>query len=162
MRRILVLSLFVVVAIWSIGRLRHALASPEERIRMRLEQMELGFDTTKVAGVLGGFAEDYRDEGSGIGRDEVQQILRHLVLRQFAGGSSSVELRVDLEDVVIELDPDDPERATSRMRAVFWQSEDEVEKLYWDARVTGDWRSGPDGWQLVRTRDVNHADRGRL
>ncbi|MFT4541271.1 MAG: hypothetical protein ACI841_003330 [Planctomycetota bacterium] len=163
MRRILIGIVLVAALVWTVGAVRFALASPEERIRMRIDRMAIGFNTTKMAGVLGGFAHEYRDDDQEIDRDRVKEILLYLFFREIDPLTKRFRLRVEVPEpeFSVELDGADRSKAVVNMRAVFYERDGDSEELYWDARVTADMVEGEDGWQLLRTRKVNHSDRKR-
>ena len=162
-RRLLAGILILVGLVWGVGQLRYMIASPETRIRMRIERMALGFNTTKMAGALGGFARDYRDADSGTDKERVKQILLHFFFREIDPTTKRFRMRVEVpeEELSVSLDPDDESRAVVQLRAVFYEREGDSEELYWDARVTAEMAEGEDGWQILRTREVNHRDRRR-
>lgn len=163
MKRALSVLIVGLALVWGYSELRYALASPEARVRMRIEGMALGFNTTKMAGVLGGFSKDYLDEESRIDRERVKEILLHFFFQEIDPTTKRFRLRVEIpeEQLSVVLDPADEHSALVHMRALFYEREGESERLYWDAHVTAEMRAGEDGWQIARTREVNHEARQR-
>lgn len=159
MPRPFVLGLLAVLALLvGVPRLVRSLAAPQERLERRLTEMARGFDHCRTARVLAGFADEYRDAGSGVRREDLHRILVHLFFREIDPATKRFRLRVELGEPEVALD-EDGERADVRVRARFFARTGGEEEVFWDASVQGEMRDGPDGWQLVETHDVNHAER---
>jgi len=140
-----------------------SLGSPEDKIRWRLEQMAEGFNETRLAPVLAGLEDDYRDAGSGRGRDDVADALRWLFLHEDSPAGFLLRVEIPETELGLVLDPEG-DAADVRGRARFYRREQDQggETLWWDARFVARFEDGEDGWQIVRTAEVNHAERGGL
>lgn len=169
-RNLLAGVLILLALLWSVRRLGYHLSSPEQQVRGQLESMVASFNETVSAGVLGGFAEQYRDEGTGTDRDGIREILVYLFLREFRSEGSSLRCELLEEELEIEIDPAGRASAASaaspagavatvRLRALFHQRRGAEERLYWDARGVLVLEDQGSEWEIVRSRDFNHADR---
>ena len=157
--RSLVVGILVLLALLvGVPRLVRSLGPPQARIAHRLEEMARGFDECRTARVLAAFAPQYRDEGSGVERSDLHRILVHLFFREIDPATKRFRLRVELDEPRVTLS-EDGERADVRLRARFYARDGAEEELFWDATVRGEMRPGDGGWQLVRTREVNHSER---
>ena len=170
LRNLLAGVLVLLALLWSVRRLGYHLSSPEQQVRGQLESMVASFNETVSAGVLGGFAEQYRDEGTGTDRDGIREILVYLFLREFRSEGSSLRCELLEEELEIEIDPAGRASAASaaspagavatvRLRALFHQRRGAEERLYWDARGVLVLEDQGSEWEIVRSRDFNHADR---
>ena len=77
------LLLGALLALWLGGRALYvALASPQKKIRWRLEEMVEGFNETRMRPVLGGIAADFVDRTSEITREDLQRTLAWMFLNE--------------------------------------------------------------------------------
>jgi len=165
MLRQFVLVTGALLILWFGGRaLWYALSGDEDQIAWVLDEMVDGFNDTRMRSVLGGFSRDFRDESSGATRAEVHQALASLFMSELDPETKEFLLRVELPTDDLEIDlvegtGDEPSRAKLVLHPRFTTRESGTEELYWDATVHVEMVEGDDGWQLVRTSQVNHADR---
>lgn len=152
------LVLFLLGVAWK--RAARALASDEERIRARLEEMTAAFDDTTLRGVLAGFHDDYRDAGSGDGREEVRDALRYLFFQTYGADGADYTVEIPPDELIIDVDPEG-ETARVALRAVFHRSRAGERETWWDARAVMRWTSAGGRWRILETSEVNHRDRGR-
>ena len=139
--------------------IRSALASDEQQIVWVFEDMQRGFNDTRMAPVLGGFANAYRDESSGITRQELREVLTYLFLRVHDPETKRFRLRMELDADALQVAVDEG-AGTAQVSgtARFFDHVDGVDQLFWDARFDAELASGSEGWQVVRTTQVNVAD----
>lgn len=160
MRRILLI-VVAALAVWFVGgKLRYAFASPETQIRWRLEEMVEGFNTTVLRKLTDGIRKDYRDEG-GYGKTEVADAARYVFLNKVDPKTKAFMLSLELvdEDLSIEVEDTEPLSAWARVHFRFTEKKDGTERIYWDARFSARMEDGDNGWQITRTKDVDHAER---
>lgn len=160
-RPLLIALLAVLALLVGVPRLRRALASDEQKIAWRLESMAEGFNATRSARVLSGFAADFRDEG-GFTREDVHQALVYLFFNEIDPKTKQFRMRVELPEDRLSIELTGEDRANVSLAARFWIRDGDEEELYWDALISGEMRDGENGWQFERSHDVNHeARRGR-
>lgn len=157
-RSLLVALLAALVLLVGIPRLRRALASDEQKIAWRIEDMAEGFNATRSARVLRGFAPDFRDEG-GFTREDVHQALVYLFFNEIDPKTKQFRMRVEIPEERLSVEVTEEGRARVSLAARFWIRAGDREELYWDAVISGEMRDGEDGWQFERTHGVNHAGR---
>lgn len=162
MRNLLAGVLVLLALVFAVRRVVYHASSPEQQIRARLASMAAGFNDTFTNGVLDGFAEEYRDDG-GTDREGIRDALLYLFFQELAGDGQGFALRVELpeEELVVEVDPEDPARAVVSLRAVFHRRRGGQEDLYWDASGRAELEDRGSEWEIVRTSDFNHRDRRR-
>lgn len=150
----------VVLALLGVAwkRAARALASDEELIRIRLEKMTTAFDDTTLRGVLSGFHDDYRDAGSGYGREEVRDALRYLFFQTYGADGADYSVEIPPAELFIEVDPEG-ETASVALRAVFHRSREGTTETWWDARAEMRWTRDGGRWRILETSEVNHRDR---
>lgn len=155
----------VLLIVWFGGRaLWFALSSDEDQIAWVLDDMVDGFNEARMRPVIGGFARHYTDESSDATREEVRQALAGLFFGEVDPRTKAFLLHVELDtdDLPIELTPGtggEPARAKLVLHPRFTTRKSGTEELYWDASVHVEMAETEDGWQIVRTSQVNHADR---
>lgn len=118
----------------------HALASPETKVRWRIQSMVDGFNRQRASPVLRGFASDYRDESSGADRELVHQGVVSLFFREKDPETKAFRLRAEIPDeeldVVVE---EGGERATARGVLTVYRREgsDGGEAVLWRVSFEG-------------------------
>ncbi|MCP3918787.1 MAG: hypothetical protein GY711_24840 [bacterium] len=164
MRNALYIAAFTLLLLFGIQRIRLALESDEEAIARRLQVMARGFNETTMRHALGGFDRRYQDEATGHDKRVVRQALTQLFFNEKDETTKAFRFRLEIpeDEVEVNLRDDDPAMADVRLRAIFHERDAGVEKLWWDARVSGSMRKDEGTWRLYRTQEVNHEDRGNL
>ncbi|HGY91741.1 MAG TPA: DUF4440 domain-containing protein [Planctomycetes bacterium] len=94
--------------------LRNLLRSDEDRIRSVLETMVRRFNAPDPGDIGEGFSEDFEEEGSGLGREDLERGM--LFLARTAGRPFPYQVHLDEEDLLILVDGDE---ATAEGAAVF-------------------------------------------
>lgn len=142
-------------------RARHALASPEDLIRWRLQGMVEGFHSKTLRHVMAGFHGDYRDLGTGHGREHVADALRYLFFQERDSMTQGFAYRLEVpeDELAIQLDPEDEQRADVTLRAIFFRTQRGVEEPWWDMRASLVFVRDKGEWRIVSSKDVNHRDR---
>jgi hypothetical protein len=142
-------------------RARLALASPEELIVARLDQMVDGFHSNTLRHVMAGFHHDFRDRSSGSRRGEVANALRYLFFQERDAATKRFAYRVSIprEELVVELDPEEPDRAEVSLRAVFERSRNGEWGPWWDMHARLVFVNDGDSWTILESREVNHSER---
>ena len=69
-----------------------------------------------------------------------------------------VELREEQLDIDVA---EDGERAEVALGLAFWRDGDRDGAPWWDLRAVVDFERKRSSWRIVRSRDVNHHERGR-
>jgi len=144
-------------------RARHALASPEDLIRWRLQGMVDGFHSNTLRHVMKGFHEQYRDSTTGHGREHVADALRALFFEERDSVTRAFAYRLEIpeDELVILMDPEDELRADVTLRAIFFHTKQGVEEVWWDLRASLVFARDDGNWSIVSSQDVNHGDRSR-
>lgn len=148
--------------LWFGGRAAwRAAASPEQKIRWRLESMVDGFQSMRAQPVLDGLARNFVDPKASVGREEVRSILAWMFLNELdAVGGFLWSARFDSSEAVIELS-DDREAAKVSLAVGFFRREQGEEVLAWNARIEGRMERTDAGWQWTLVESANHEDRRR-
>jgi hypothetical protein len=138
-----------------------ALAPDETKIRWVCEDMLDGFNEMRTARVARGLAPDFRDESSGLTREEVREVCRYAFLNELDPKDKSFAYRAEFVPEVwkVKVAEGTPKRATATLGARFFDKRGGKERLFWEARVEGEFALGDEGWQWTRTTSVNHSDR---
>ena len=165
MRRVL-LVLIGLAALVAVGqRLRVWLASDATRIRWRLEEMEQGFNATRLGPCLRGIAADWRDEQGRVDRALLADLLRSLFFHEQDPESGRFPYRVELERESITIGPGPQEggRAEVEVVALFSALEGGDWSPTWRVRVRGELVQHEDlGWQVVSSEHETLSTDGRL
>jgi hypothetical protein len=160
MRKLALVSLSALLLVFVAGRIRRALASPEQALRWQLEDMLDGFNAPRVGPMIGGFHTDFRDESSGIGREDLKSALAYLVLTHKDPATKDWNLEVELPDESISIEmAEDQKRATVRVTPTFFITHGDARDVWWSAGATADFVHVDGRWRCLRTRGVNHAQR---
>lgn len=151
MRRLLLVVnavLLVAIVIW---QLRNAFASPETKIRWRLESMVEGFDETRLSPCLEGLAPDYRDTTTGADRPLVKEALIALFFREIDPETKSFRYDADLETLEVDLTDQDPPTAQATFTLAFHERTGPTPQLAWRVRVEAHLTELDQGWALTQT-----------
>lgn len=142
-------------------------AAPEVRVGWFLDGMIDNFNRSRPGACADGLSEEFRDESSGAGRQEIHGFLVQLYFRArdpetkeflYHVVSPAEERKIDIGD--------DPSTAQVGMAARFYETrrlgEAVTEKLVWEVRIDADLREGEDGWKVERTtHKTTHGERMR-
>ena len=157
MRRIL-LGLAAAVVLFLVGRaIVRALVSDETKIRWMVEDMQEGFDRTRMDPILVAFAEDFSDETSGANRQDVRQALAYLFLTAKDPQTKAFPYRVEVEITKLAIDPGSGGEpgADCDLAARFFDlrehSGGEPEPA-WVIAIASRWERGEYGWRIARTK----------
>jgi len=145
-------------AIW------RALASPQTKIRWRIEGMVEGFNEMRAQPVLDGVSRDFRDKsGGGTSRDDLRQILAWLFLNEIDGrnGEFLWACEFDPQGLSIALAPEQ-DRAHVEVALRLLRRRGGEMQPFWEANFQGSMAKEEDGWQWVELDAANHGARGRL
>lgn len=162
--RLAIAVILVVVLVSLIKSIIYSSAEPETQIRWRLEEMFDGFNDGAIGPVMSGIDSDWSDSGSGrISRDELRGALLRLYLNEKHPTTHAFGMRgvLDKDSLSIQVNEDDPSRAQLSMQFAIYRMRGEEDVLYWDASLEADLLEGREGWCILRTREVNHAQRQR-
>ena len=142
--------------------LRRVLASDQTHVRWVIEDMLEGFNRAEMGPILRGIAPDFIDGATGVRREDLRGALIQSFFEDLDPSSREYLYRAELfpEELVIEIEGDG--RAAVALHVRFLDRRRGEEREFWDARIAGRMQRGDDGWQWVRTDDVNHADRRRM
>lgn len=161
LKKILVAVLVLGLLSFAWSRARRALRSPEEAVRARLEEMRDGFNSTTLRHVMSAFHGDYRDRSSGSTRREVADSLRYMFFQERDTLTKGFPYRMSIpsEELVVTVSETDPPQVEVTLRAVIEHSTRGEWELWWDARATLDFVKTDEGWKILESRRVNHAER---
>ncbi|MBN1419472.1 MAG: hypothetical protein JXP34_11890 [Planctomycetes bacterium] len=138
------------VAYW----ISQALVSEETRIRRLLHGMERAFNNEKAGPVMDGLADGFREETSGLGKEEIRALLSHSILTMRDPVTQDFIYRVALpkDDLHISMNAEDPKKAEATVRARFEEVHGENRRLVWDVEIDAALQKGDEGWQVARSR----------
>jgi hypothetical protein len=166
MLRRLLLGLILLSALVLLGqRARYWLASDATRIRWRLEEMEEGFNQTRLGPCLRGVSERWRDATSGTERALLADLLRSLFFHEVDPESGRFLYRVELERDSLGIEPDAEADGRARVDLVarFSTLEGEQWSPTWRVRIDAELERDSDlGWQVVRSEHETLESDGRL
>ena len=135
------------------------LASPQTKIRWRLEEMVDGFNFMRARPVLDGIAMDFVDRSAGIKREEIHSLLAWMFLNEldehgeflwsavFEPKAAAIELATDKRSAKVDC------------RVQLFRRHGGAPQLNWDARIEGTFSLGEQGWQCSAVDSMNHAER---
>jgi len=157
MKRVALIAVGVLIAWLGVKKIVYELASEETQIRWRLEEMVEGFNSTRKRMVMNGFDETFVEATKGYPRDLVSRYLSGLFVGHIDKETKAFTMSVSMpeDDLLITLHETEPPTATVAVRFLIMDAGEE----YWDLHLTGEMQEDEDGWQFVRTTDINHADR---
>ncbi len=160
-RKLVLVLVVALLAFFGVRALYHALASPEKKIRWRLEAMVEGFNARRAQPVLDGIAKDFVDRTSSVGREE----LRSMIISAFFNeldekGEFLWKAVFDPKETTITLAPD-KHSAAIECRVQFFRRRGPQTELDWDAHIAGTVALGEEGWQWSVVTSANHEARQR-
>ena len=153
MKRIAVSALALVAlapgALW----LRGLLASDATRIRGMLERMARGFNASSARRALGGLADDFREETSGMTKPEVHETLAYLFLAQRDPETKEFLFKVELGEPEIAIsEAASPRTADLRVEAAFLRLARRSWESAWRVEIQAELEKRKEGWRVVRSR----------
>ncbi len=155
---LLVLSLATLIFLGGRALVR-ALASPQAKIRWRLEEMVDGFNAMRARPVLDGVAADFVDRSAGITREDLHALLAWMFLNEIdEHGEFLWNAIFEPEETVIELAPD-KRSAKIECRVQLFRRRGGTPQMDWDARIAGTFNLGDQGWQWGAVDSANHGER---
>lgn len=163
-RNSLLILLLGSIAFFAGRALWRALASPQTKIRWRVESMVEGFNAMRAQPVLDGVSREFRDQtGEGISRDDLRQILAWLFLNEIDSQTGEFLWSCEFEPewLSITLAPEE-DRAEVEVALRLLRRRGGEPQLHWDARLRGSVAKGKDGWQWTALASANHSERRRL
>ncbi len=135
------------------------LASPQTKIRWRLEEMVGGFNAMRARPVLDGVAADFVDQSAGITREDLHALLAWMFLNEIdEHGEFLWNAVFDPKETVIELAAD---KCSAKLdcRVRIFRRRGGTPQMDWDARIAGRFSLGEEGWQCSAVDSANHAER---
>lgn len=160
-RKLLAAAFLFALAWFGARALYRALASPEKKIRWRMEEMIEGFNEKRVRPVTAGLAQGFVDQVGGFTRDDVRTTLAWMCFNEVDDkGEFLWSAAFHPEAMTIEL-AEDERSAMVGIDAQFFRRRGGARELVWDAHVAGTMATGDDGWQWTVVSAVNHEDRRR-
>jgi len=154
LRRIL-LGLAGALLCFFVGRaIVRALVSDETRIRWLVEDMQAGFDRTRMDPILVAFAGNFRDDTSGADRQNVREALAYLFLTAKDPQTKAFPYRVEVGIPRIAVDRSTASEPTADVDvdARFFDRRGSEEQLAWEIAVASRWTRGEYGWRIASTR----------
>ena len=159
LRRALLTLAIAAVALASGRALYRALASPEQKILWRLEEMVGGFNGMRAQPVLDGLAPRFVDRTSETSREDLRGLLAWMFLNEVdSQGNFLWSAALDPETISITVDSDATSAAVA-CRLQFFRARAAEPQLTWDARFAGELAYGDNGWQWVEVSEANHSER---
>lgn len=149
------------LACFGVRAIYRALASPEKRIRWRMEEMVEGFNSRKAQPVLDGIAKEFVDRSSDVTRDDLHSTLVWMFLNEHDDKGEFLWSAVfDPKEMTIVV-AQDKHSAAVECRVQFLRRRGTANELNWDARVTGTFSLDQNGWQWSVVNSANHEARLR-
>ena len=132
----------------------HVFVSDETLIRRALVTAAEGFNETHKSQCLSVFAEDYREELTGLTQDMIGQRLVYLFLKEKHPDMGTFRYQIELVEDTLKIDIADasPKTAKISLLARFSRLTDGEFKPVWDVEVEGEMEKTSDGWKLKRSR----------
>ncbi len=164
MRRLALILIAAALALLGVMELRQWLASPETKIRWRIEQMVGGFNDAHLAPCLKGVAESWWDEGGRVDREELADALRYLFLQERDPQTKAFRFRVELEEgPATTLDPEDGSLARAALLARFDRLARGEWSPTWRVRIEAELAEDEEhGWQVTWTERETLWSDGKL
>jgi hypothetical protein len=152
MQRFLLSALAAFAAFFGVRSIVRALASDETKIRWVVEDMESGFNDTRMSRVLGGLSSDFLDETWGADREMVHAGLARMFFEEKDPDTKHFLYRVDIpkDELAMEIDG---EAASMNLVASFYEVHGASEKLAWKARIHAALVKTKDGWKIRRSEN---------
>ena len=132
----------------------HVFVSDETRIRRVLQNSTDGFNDTHKSQCISVFAEDYREETTGLSRDMIGQRLVYLFLKEKHPDMNAFRYRIELVEDKLEIEVADASPKTAKVSMLIRFSKlvkGEFEPV-WDAEFDGGMEKTSDGWKVKRSR----------
>lgn len=150
-KRVIGVAAGVLILYWLVF---HVFVSDETRIRRVLHNSAEGFNDTHKSQCLSALADDYRDETSGLTRDQLGQWLVYLFLKEKHPDMNALRYRVELVEDKLEIEVMDgsPKTADVTLLARFSKLIKGEFEPVWDVEVEGEMEKTSDGWKAKRTR----------
>ena len=129
-----------------------AMASPETKIRWRLEEMAEDFNLARPGPLSRGLADDFREETAGVGKQDIRAFVTQMTFTERDKETKKFLHRVTLpeEEMSIEVDPADSTKAHVDLVATFEKLRKGSWDLSWRVSIDADLVDGDDGWQVLR------------
>jgi hypothetical protein len=134
-----------------------ALASEETRIRWLIQEMADDFNRSRPRACAEGLADDFRDDGSRVGKEEVTAYLLHLFLAARDPKTKEFLYRVEVPDegFEVKVEPGEPPRARANLVPRFQElrsdSPDGAARPIWEVRLEAWLTKTDDGWKVSRS-----------
>jgi len=154
MKRVLFGILAVVLLWFGVRAIVHLLASDETKIRWLVEDMVDGFNETRMNPIMTGLAQDFVDEHSGRGKDDVRAALAQMFLQDKDPKTKRFPYRVQVpeQEFSVQVQRAEPRTAALDLVANFDESAGEEWHPVRSAAVHAELLLGPDGWKIRRAR----------
>ena len=164
MKRTLLTLLGLAVLLFAGWRVRLMLASPETRIRWRVEEMLEAFNEARLSPIMKGVAEGWRDEGERVDRERLADGLRYTFFQEKDPKTKAFRYRVELEEeLAIVVDDKDARHATVALLARFDCLRLEEWTPTWRVRIEAELVEHEEhGWQVSRSKRETLWSDGRL
>jgi hypothetical protein len=148
-RHVLVVSVLLVAAYFGVDAVRAAFASDETRIGRLFADEAAAFNASAAMSVLANFARDWRDETSGISRQDLQRGLLWLFQNRRDRATQRFLYRVAVGELTVDVHG---ERATAVVPLVLYHGLDAEERTVWELRVAADLDKHDGSWRIERSR----------
>ncbi|MCA9322807.1 MAG: nuclear transport factor 2 family protein [Planctomycetes bacterium] len=135
----------VVAAFLLGGMLVDLFKSDEDQIRSVVSRMVTGFNDAAPKRAVGGLAKDFRDPATGFNREQIQEAIRFLVLRNQGKLPWSCQIADDLIDVSV-----DGDTATARFGLRFLEKRGDARESVWTLSIDAELRRNDEGWVVVK------------
>lgn len=165
MGRILRILLIALALYLGIQGLRTFFASPEKRIRWRIESMMEGFNDTRLAPAMQGIGAEWRDRTRRVERARLADGLRYLFLNEKDPETKAFPYRVELDPdtFAVEFPSADRTRADVRFEALFEALANGEWTPTWRLRISTSMQEHENlGWQMHETEHETLESDGRL
>ena len=152
MKRVLLGFLGAAVLFFAARAVVLALASPETKIRWRVEEMVDGFNRQRASPVLRGFSMEFRDESSNAGREMVHKAVTSLFFTEKDPETKAFTLRAEIpEDTLNVVVAEDPTSATVSGVLIIHETKQGTERVLWRASFEGEMTLEEKGWRFRRS-----------
>ena len=154
-KKIIILAVGVAALALIAWRVRLALLCDEDLIRRMVPRIAAAFNRAEAGSVTSHLAEDFTEEQSGMGKDEVRAVLLHLFLsNRGKDGTTRFQVEAPAEGIEVQIDPKDPAAADLRVRARFLERRSPPDRLdpMGDILFTGRLKKADGQWRIARAR----------
>ncbi len=159
LKKALGLALVIGLAILALGRIRHSLRSPSERLMWRVSVMVEDFNQGHIRQLMNGFAEEFRDESSGAFKPEVHSALAGLVMSERDSEANTFALKAAWVTPFEPVFKEDETKASAEVKVRLTHTSRGETRTWWEAHAILEFTYIDGDWYLYRTRSVNHRDR---